>query len=530
MAASTSSESLLWGTAIRYKDYHIQEKELDDMRMKIDNLADDCFLALHENGISVDSFILNLMETPTSSYTDLRIRAFAESVLLKPAWLDYEQVKQGQQVFLKHYASAALGLLYSSLIGGFAAPKIVKVLDATAYMTKNKDATWRRLNETMEMVVDCIDTDDSLLIGNRGFNSVLKVRFLHSRVRLNILGTMRRPNNHGNSKLDGTSEEGMGSCPFHQGFIASSKVFDDKDDEDKTDVESAECTRSDSTNSVGGHASPDKDKEMKPTNLTLKTPVAVLNVPDMNGSKCPAQLESKSRNDRKWDSEYYGQPINQEDMAVTLLSFSVNVLETIERTTLKGSLTRPDQEAYIHLWRYIGYLIGVHEDLNPCSNLERAGGFMESAIIHLLHPDQRSVELARHLLHSVADRPPLYFSYGMHSETARSILGKELADGLGIERNVIGSIYAYLMLKATTLISLYSLPRLTPGSARIERVRRILRLQVNKTVIALKLLEQKKAARAVSYSSTATFTGFLFVVIVVVLTLISRSINNASRA
>jgi ER-bound oxygenase mpaB/B'/Rubber oxygenase, catalytic domain len=529
MTASTSSESLLWGTAIRYKDYHIPLKELDEMRMKIDNLADDCFLALHENGISVDSFITNLKETSTSSYTDLRIRAFAESVLLKPEWLDYEQIQQGQQVFLKHYASAALGLLYSSLIGGFAAPKIVKVLDATAYMTKNKDATWKRLNETMEMVVDCIDKDDSLVIGNRGFNSVLKVRFLHSRVRLNILGTMRRPKNQSGSKSDGTSEEGMGTCPFHQGFIASSKVFDDRDNEG-TDVESAECTRSDSTHSVGGHASADKDKEVKPTDLTSKTSVTKLDVPSMDGSKCPAKLESKSRNDGKWDSEYYGQPINQEDMAVTLLSFSVNVLETIERTTLKGSLTRSDQEAYIHLWRYIGYLIGVHEDLNPCSGLERAGGFMESAVIHLLHPDQRSVELARHLLHSVADRPPLYFSYGMHSETARSILGKELADGLGIERNLIGSIYAYLMLKATTLISLYSLPRLTPGSARIERVRRILRLQVNKTAIALKLLEQKKATCAASYSSTAMFTGFLFVAIVAVITLISGSFNNTSSA
>ena len=529
MTASTSSESLLWGTVIRYKDYHIPEKELDGMRMKIDKLADDCFLALHEKGTSVDSFISNLMETSTSSYTDLRIRAFAESVLLKPAWLDYEKVKQGQQVFLKHYASAALGLLYSSLIGGFAAPKIVKVLDATAYMTKNKDATWRRLIETMEMVVDCIDKNDSLLIGNRGFNSVLKVRFLHSRVRLNILGIMRRPKNHGNSKSDGNNELSAGTCPFNQGFIASSKVFDDRDDEDKIDVESSECTRFDSTNSASGHSSPVKEKESKSTDLNSISSVAELDVPGMDGSKCPAQVQSKSRNDRKWDSEYYGQPINQEDMAVTILSFSVNVLETIEKTTLRGSLTRSDQDAYIHLWRYIGYLIGVHEDLNPCTGLERACGFMESAVIHLLHPDQRSVELARHLLHSVADRPPLYFSYGMHSEIARSILGKELADGLGIERNFIGGIYAYFMLKATTLISLYSLPRLTPGSARIERVRRILRLQVNKNLKFLQDLEQKKAVSAASYSSTV-MSGFLFVAIVAVITLISRSINNASRA
>jgi hypothetical protein len=47
------------------------------------------------------------------------------------------------------------------------------------------------------MVVDCIDDDDALRCGNRGFNSVVKVRFLHSRIRLHLLKKSGKRNNLG---------------------------------------------------------------------------------------------------------------------------------------------------------------------------------------------------------------------------------------------------------------------------------------------------------------------------------------------
>ena len=528
METEKSSATALWGTPIRYKEYHVSEQELDEMRTKIDNLADDCLLALHEERISLESFIVNLKGTAISSYKDRRIRAFAESVLLEPAWLDWEQVRQGQQVFLKHYGSAALGLLYVSLVGGFAAPKITKVLDATNYMTKHRDATWRRLNETFEMVVDCIDDDDSLSCGNRGFNSVLKVRFLHSRVRLNLLGIMRRPKNLGISESD-NDEEGVGMCPFNQGFQSSSQTFDDRHAEDMLNSKSLNCTRSvpSSTDDVDSAGSTYlKGNKSESTSLNTSIMSDEIEVSTTEDKKCPVVLPAESRSVRKWDSEQYGEPINQEDMMVTLLSFSVSVLDTIEKTTLGGSLTRADEDAYIHLWRYIGYLIGVHEDYNPCTDKENACGLMESAVLHLLKPDDRSGELARHLLMSVANRPPLYFSYEMHSETARSLLGHELSDALGIVRDFRRSFYVYVMMKFTTLLSLFSLPSLTPGSARISRVRRNLRFIVNKALYSKKIIVLKKATETASNPFLAFLPGFLLIAAVVVTMLISRSTNS----
>ena len=128
-------------------------------------------------------------------------------------------------------------------------------------------------------------------------------------------------------------------------------------------------------------------------------------------------------------------PINQEDMAVTLLAFSYNVLVGVE--AIRGAeLPSGEQEAFLHLWRYMGHLMGVAEEHNPCAGatpsrskgpplqpvfctrrvvslttsqrppppprlLARplAGGMahakasLESIILHLLHPDATSVKV-----------------------------------------------------------------------------------------------------------------------------------------
>ena len=498
------SDTALWGTPIRFKEYHVHDDELERMRYEVDTLADNCLLALHENGITVESFITKLKDTDPSSYIDDRLRVFSVSVLSQPPWLDWELLRYGQYVFLKHYGSAALGLLYVSLIGGFAAPKITKVLDATAYMTKYKDATWRRMNETFEMVIDCIDSDDSLDIGQRGFNSVLKVRFLHSRVRLNLLGKIKSPWAHTSKSLTakitevGTAgvhhvHDGVpGFCPYNmQSFHASSRSCD----------------------SVDNDRSPDLIK-------TCATPVSITSIAneshDSTDSESNSEISSEETKAHKplWDSAEFGLPINQEDMMATLLSFSVNVLDTIEKTTVVGTLTRADEDAYIHLWRYIGYLIGLHEDLNPCTSKERACGLMESAVLHLLKPDERSGELARHLLHSIADRAPLHWSYEMHSETARALLGDQLADALGIERNFRRKLYARFVLGLTTTLSFCFLPLLYRGSRRIEKVKRVLRYQVNRILYPPTTIKQSVKPKILTNTRLLICASISFVLFV----------------
>ncbi len=59
-----------------------------------------------------------------------------------------------------------------------------------------------------------------------------------------------------------------------------------------------------------------------------------------------------------WDVEKYEISINQEDMAETLLVFSVNVLTRIEFIMGKP-LPDSEQLDCLALWWYIGWLLGV---------------------------------------------------------------------------------------------------------------------------------------------------------------------------
>ena len=300
-----------YGMKIRQREHHIPVHILESLRFVSDDLADEALQALQNQSISVDDYLEEVRTSYINNndlkYNDNSLKVFARSITTYPYWLDLQLLREGTVVLYKYSLSSAMGLLYYSLVGGFSAPKIVKVLDQTAYLTKgNYDQTFKRLNETLEMVLDSIETPDNLKIGNEGWLSVLKVRFIHARVR----------------------------------------------------------------------------------------------------NRIKSQTE-------KYDTSKYGIPINEEDMIVTLCSFSINVLETIKK--VGAPITRREEEAYIHLWRYIGYLIGINEDLNPCSSIEKCLGSVESIVCHILVPDGRSGEVARHVLRSIAYRPLLNWSYLCHS-------------------------------------------------------------------------------------------------------------------
>jgi ER-bound oxygenase mpaB/B'/Rubber oxygenase, catalytic domain len=64
----------------------------------------------------------------------------------------------------------------------------------------------------------------------------------------------------------------------------------------------------------------------------------------------------------RWDASL-GVPINQEDLAGTLMTFSYMVLDGLERLGI--DLEPADREAYLHAWQVIGRIMGVREDLIP---------------------------------------------------------------------------------------------------------------------------------------------------------------------
>lgn len=65
----------------------------------------------------------------------------------------------------------------------------------------------------------------------------------------------------------------------------------------------------------------------------------------------------------RWNHQDWGHPINQSDLLATNLLFSEVFLTSLR--ALGFHFSRPEREAVIHLWRYIGYLLGVDEHILP---------------------------------------------------------------------------------------------------------------------------------------------------------------------
>jgi hypothetical protein len=58
-----------------------------------------------------------------------------------------------------------------------------------------------------------------------------------------------------------------------------------------------------------------------------------------------------------------GLPVNQEDLAGTLMSFSWVSLNGLQKLGI--TLPAADQEAYLHCWRIVGYLLGIRDEVLP---------------------------------------------------------------------------------------------------------------------------------------------------------------------
>ena len=74
------------------------------------------------------------------------------------------------------------------------------------------------------------------------------------------------------------------------------------------------------------------------------------------------------KNVEPWNKAYYGMPINQEEMAGTLMAFSALVINGL--TQIGVDLTTAQKDAYMHTWNIVGHFIGLDPKLYPASFAE----------------------------------------------------------------------------------------------------------------------------------------------------------------
>jgi hypothetical protein len=73
----------------------------------------------------------------------------------------------------------------------------------------------------------------------------------------------------------------------------------------------------------------------------------------------------------KWKPEF-DHPLNQEDLAGTLMSFTWITLDGLRRLDI--DISEAEGEAYLHCWNIIGHILGIRDDLLP-TDLADAGAF-----------------------------------------------------------------------------------------------------------------------------------------------------------
>ena len=217
------------------------------------------------------------------------------------------------------------------------------------------------------------------------------------------------------------------------------------------------------------------------------------------------------RNERiQWNTKEYGVPINQEDMAATLLAFSVNVLIGIQFVAGKA-ISEDEQRDYIALWRYLGWLLGIESKendftkreafshticsgltpLDPCGShinskynddsIVHANATLESIIVHLMQPDEYSGDVARHLLTVGQASTGRTSFYLYRSYMCRRFVGDPLADALKLPRPnyAIKSMLAYALTTfVLILMRIYSLLTMHSSWFRANAYRRHLALML----------------------------------------------------
>ncbi len=187
-----------------------------------------------------------------------------------------------------------------------------------------------------------------------------------------------------------------------------------------------------------------------------------------------AMVRQQLRQRPDWDSTTWGLPVNQLDMQATYLAFSVLFL--MGQKLLGTVLSRQESEDIMHLWRYIGWLMGVEESL-LCRTEEEGRIALYRNLASQATADETSQQLGRALMDE-----PLYRHYPfaqrvrgrwerrVHLSIIRSFVGRRGMTALGLPP---GTLPWYPLVFAPANAAWCAANRLTPGGRRrLQRIGR----------------------------------------------------------
>ncbi len=155
------------------------------------------------------------------------------------------------------------------------------------------------------------------------------------------------------------------------------------------------------------------------------------------------------RPDHSWDTARLGVPINQEDLAATLMTFAYIAIDGLHKMHI--STTPTERESYLAAWREVGRIMGVAPELLPATfsraeQLTRA--IQDDQVLQGVPPTDPAWSDGRLMtvpLLGVLDSKMLP---GVPATMMGLFLPRDVADGLGVPRRPIADRVIHAVVRA----------------------------------------------------------------------------------
>lgn len=140
---------------------------------------------------------------------------------------------------------------------------------------------------------------------------------------------------------------------------------------------------------------------------------------------------------KQWDTENWGEPINSWDMMATYIGFSLVFLHSLQK--LGNTFSIEEEKGIFHLWKYVGYLLGIPEELLPDTKKQATEYFYLWTSVQP-PSDKDSILLAHSLLNESLENPILKYGFQkkilrfLHISCTWFLLGDEVCKRLEIPK------------------------------------------------------------------------------------------------
>ena len=136
-----------------------------------------------------------------------------------------------------------------------------------------------------------------------------------------------------------------------------------------------------------------------------------------------------SRN-KEWNTEW-GLPINQEDLAGTLMTFAIVAIDGLAKIGI--ALSPAQAEAYLHAWKNVGHVLGIEPDMLP-NDVEDARALMNAIRQHQHQRTDAGIALMSALTDFMDGLVMEAMMEGLLNALVWHLSGDEVAELLAVKR------------------------------------------------------------------------------------------------